>query len=429
MKTTPTYVILGANLAGGRTAETLRAEGFEGRVVLLGAEPDRPYERPPLSKQYLRGEWPRDKVFLQPADYYDQQRIELRLGLRARQVDPSEKRVTLDTGEQIPYDKLLIATGAAPRRLHVPGADLKGVEYLRALADADVLGPTLQHRPRVLIVGAGFIGSEVAASARLLGCQVTVLEAAAVPLLHALGEQMGAVYAGFHRDHGVDLRLGEGIAAFGGAGRLEEAVTTSGARIPCDLAIVGIGVAPVVDFLEGSGLAVNNGITTDELCRASQPDIFAAGDVANWWHPILRERLRVEHFDHADNQGKAAARSMLGRGEPYAPTLYFWSDQYDLSLEYAGHAARWDQVVVRGRPEQHAFSAFYLLDGKILACLSVNRSAELATAQELIAAGRPVDPRQLADEGQELARLVRLEGVEGAGSDRRVVQVVPKDRR
>ncbi|HVC79027.1 MAG TPA: FAD-dependent oxidoreductase [Chloroflexota bacterium] len=405
MEASSTYVIVGASLAGGRAAETLRAEGFAGHILLVGAEPDRPYERPPLSKQYLRREWSRDKVFLHPAEYYDQQHIELRLGQRVQRVATSEKRVALATGTPIAYDKLLIATGASPRRLHVPGGNLEGVEYLRTLRDADTLGATLKHTPRVLIVGASFIGSEVAASARMLGCQVTMLEAAAVPLLHALGERMGAVYAGFHRDHGVDLRLGEGIAAFRGAGRLEEAVTTSGAHIPCDLAIVGIGVAPVVDFLEGSGLAVNNGITTDELCRASQPDVFAAGDVANWWHPGLRERLRVEHFDHADNQGKAAARSMLGRGEPYAPTLYFWSDQYDLSLEYAGHATRWDQIVLRGNPDQRSFCAFYLQEGHIKACLSVNRSADLAKAQGLIAGGRAVEARQLADEGTDLAQL------------------------
>ena len=405
MEASSTYVIVGASLAGGRAAETLRAEGFAGHILLVGAEPDRPYERPPLSKQYLRREWSRDKVFLHPAEYYDQQHIELRLGQRVQRVATSEKRVALATGTPIAYDKLLIATGASPRRLHVPGGNLEGVEYLRTLRDADTLGATLKHTPRVLIVGASFIGSEVAASARMLGCQVTMLEAAAVPLLHALGERMGAVYAGFHRDHGVDLRLGEGIAAFRGAGRLEEAVTTSGAHIPCDLAIVGIGVAPVVDFLEGSGLAVNNGITTDELCRTGLPDIFAAGDVANWWHPMLRERLRVEHFDHADNQGKAAARSMLGRGEPYAPTLYFWSDQYDLSLEYAGHATHWDQIVLRGNPDQRSFCAFYLQEGHIKACLSVNRSADLAKAQGLIAGGRAVEARQLADEGMDLAQL------------------------
>jgi 3-phenylpropionate/trans-cinnamate dioxygenase ferredoxin reductase subunit len=411
METSSTFVIVGASLAGGRAAETLRSEGFAGHILLLGAEPDRPYERPPLSKQYLRHEWSRDKVFLHPAEYYDQQHIELRLGQRVQRVAASEKRVALDTGTHIAYDKLLIATGVSPRRLLVPGGNLEGVEYLHTLRDADTLATTLKHAPRVVMVGAGFIGSEVAASARMLGCQVTMLEATPVPLLHALGEQMGAVYAGFHRDHGVDLRLGEGIAAFRGVGRLEEAVTTSGAHIPCDLAIVGIGVAPVVDFVEGSGLALNNGIITDELCRTSVSDIFAAGDVANWWHPMLRERMRVEHFDNADNQGKAAARSMLGRGEPYAPTLYFWSDQYDLSLEYAGHATRWDQIILRGNPDQRSFSAFYLQEGRIKACLSVNRSADLASARGLIAGGGAVEPRQLADESVDLAQLGQLVGM------------------
>lgn len=406
MGSAPTYVVVGANLAGGRAAETLRAEGFDGRVILIGEEVDRPYERPPLSKEYLRGEWPREKVFLRAPEYYEQQNIELRLGRRARHLDVSQKVVELETGERVRYDKLLLATGTRPRPLDVPGAGLEGVVYLRTLHDADALGEALRRQPRVLVVGAGFIGAEVAASARALGCRVTMLEITPVPLQRALGEHMGAVYAAFHLDQGVDLRVSASIAELRGAVRLEEAVTAAGDVIPCDLAVVGVGVVPVVDFLAGTGIAVSNGIDVDELCRANVPDIFAAGDVANWWHPTWQERLRVEHFDNAQNQGVAAAKSMLGTGQPYAPVPFFWSDQYDLKLQYAGHAGHWDEIVVRGRTAERSFSAFYLRDGRIRACLAVNRPKDVMAARRLIQADANVDTHQLADEDVNLRQLI-----------------------
>jgi len=405
MKGSPRYVILGASLAGGTAATTLRKEGFDGGIVLVGAEPDRPYERPPLSKEYLRRESPRDDVFLNSPEYYREQEIELRLGQRAVRLDAAAKRVVLDSGDEVPYDKLLISTGTLPRDLQAPGVGLDGVFYLRTLRQSDALGEALLKRPRVLVIGAGFIGSEVAASARSLGCEVTMLEVAPVPLIRALGEQLGAVYADFHREQGVDVRTGVGIAEFRGAGRLEAAVTTSGDTIPCDVAVIGVGVAPATAFLEGSGVALENGVLTDELCRASMPDVFAAGDVANWWHPTWQERLRLEHYDNAVNQGTAAAKSMLGEGEPYAPIPYFWSDQYDLNLQYRGHASRWDEIVLRGEPAEHSFSAFYLLGGRLRACLSVNRFQDQEAAERLIAAGTPVDGRRLADETVDVGQL------------------------
>jgi 3-phenylpropionate/trans-cinnamate dioxygenase ferredoxin reductase subunit len=402
MKESPRYVILGANLAGGTAAETLRKEGFDGRIVLVGAEPDGPYERPPLSKEYLRHESPRDDVFLNPLEYYREQDIELRRGQKAVRLNAAGKSVVLESGDEVPYDRLLITTGTTPRKLRVPGADRESIFYLRTLRDSDALGEALQKRPRVLVIGAGFIGSEVAASARSLGCEVTMLEVAPVPLVRALGEQLGAVYADFHREQGVEVRTNTGIAEFRGSGRLEAAVTTSGDTIPCDVAVIGVGVAPATAFLEGSGVALENGVLTDELCRANVPDIFAAGDVANWWHPTWQERLRLEHYDNAVNQGTAAAKSMLGKGEPYAPIPYFWSDQYDLNLQYLGYASRWDEIVLRGSQAEHSFSAFYLLDGRVRACLSVNRFPDQAAARRLISAGSPVDGRRLADETVEI---------------------------
>jgi 3-phenylpropionate/trans-cinnamate dioxygenase ferredoxin reductase subunit len=402
----PVYVIVGANLAGGRAAETLRDEGFAGRVVLIGAEPDRPYERPPLSKEFLRGDLPEEKVYLRPATYYDEQRIELRLGVRALRLRPDEPVVELSDGEALRYDRLLIATGATPRRLRVPGADLPGVHYLRTLRDAREIGDLLRRRPRLVVVGAGFIGAEVAATARTLGCDVTLLELLPVPLGKALGEEVGRVYAALHTSHGVDLRTNEEVAAFRGAGRVEEVVTASGAALPCDLAIVGVGVVPEVGWLDGAGIAVENGVVVDELCATSRPGVYAAGDVANWPHPLFGERLRVEHYDNAQEQGAAAARSMLSRGTPYGPVPFFWSDQYDVTLQYVGHAGPGDQVVFRGDPHADTWVAYYLRHGRLRAALGFNRARDVALARRLIAAQVEVTPQQLRDEQLDLRRLL-----------------------
>ncbi len=400
-----TIIIVGASLTGGRAAETLRQEGFAGRIVLIGAEPERPYERPPLSKDVLRGEAPAEKVYLRPSSYYDEQGIELRLGIRAAALHPKEHAVELANGERLAYDRLLIATGASPRRLAIPGADLAGVHYLRTLGDALALRAELAGAQRVAVIGAGFIGAEVAASCRMLGREVTVLEVLSVPLQRALGDRVGEIYAAIHRDHGVDLRLGEGVAAIRGAGRAEEVVTASGQRIPCDLVVIGVGVHPEVGWLEGSGLAVQNGVVVDELCRTSIPDVYAAGDVANWWHPVLGERLRVEHWDNAQNQGIAAAKSMLGKGEPYAPVPYFWSDQYDLTLQYVGHASGSDEIVFRGPVEPTRLLAFYLRDGRLRACLGINRLREVSAVRRLLRSGIPVSREQLEDETVDLRKL------------------------
>jgi 3-phenylpropionate/trans-cinnamate dioxygenase ferredoxin reductase subunit len=401
-----TYLIVGASLAGGRAAEALRQAGFDGRIVLAGDEPDRPYQRPPLSKAFLRGEHSEEKLYLRPPDYYEQQRIELRLGARATRLDPTARVVELDSGERLGFDRLLIATGATLRRLDTPGADLTGVYYLRTVRDAERIRAKLVPGRKVVIVGAGFIGTEVAASCRQRGLEVTVLVGAPVPLQRALGEEIGRLYADFHREQGVDLRTGESVQAFRGTSRVEEVVTSSGKTIGCDFAVVGVGVVPATGWLAGSGLTLENGVVVDEYCETNIPGIFAAGDVASWWHPGLRERLRVEHFDNAQNQGVAAAQNMLGKRIPYGPVLFFWSDQYDLRLQYVGHASRWDRIVLRGNARSRSFTAFYLLGSQLRAALGVNRVKDVTAARRLIQAGAPVTAEQLADEQVDLKSLL-----------------------
>lgn len=398
-------VVAGAGMAGCYAADTLRKEGFDGEITLVGAEPHLPYDRPPLSKEFLRGEKPAEKLLFHPASHYDELRIDCRLGTRLRALRARAGEVETEGGETLPFDKLLIATGGEVRRVPVPGADLPGVHYLRTLDDSSRIGAELARRPRVVVVGAGFIGAEVAASARQLGCDVAVIELEAVPLLRVLGPRVGSIYADIHRDHGVDLRLGDGLAGFRGSRRVEEVVTASGAAIPCDLAVVGVGIRPSVGWLEGSGIELANGVLTDEYCATSAPSVYAAGDLANWFHPRMGERLRVEHWDNAMHQGVAAATSMLGHGEPYAPVPYFWSDQYDLNLQYVGHAAAWDEVVLRGDVPGRSFSAFYLRDGRIAAALVVNRFKDLRPSRRLIEAMAPVDPAQLADPDVDLRKL------------------------
>jgi len=406
-----TVVIVGGNVAGGRAAETLRQQGFDGRIVLVGAEPERPYERPPLSKEYLLGQVAEEKLYLRPPAYYDEQGIELWLGAPVTRLaphgGPRSRHVELADGRRLPYDKLLIATGAAPRQLAVPGADLPGILYLRTLRDARELRRGMSAVSRVCVVGAGFIGAEVAASCRGAGRDVVMLEMESWPLERALGREVGRICAAIHRAHGVDLRTGERVVGFRGHGRVEQAVTASGHAVDCDLVVVGVGVVPECGWLEGSGVALRNGVLVDEMCATNVPGVYAAGDVANWWHPTLGTRLRVEHFDNAQNQGVAAAKSMLGVGQPYAPVAFFWSDQYDLKLQYVGHTSGQDDVVLRGSIEAASWSAFYVRDGCLVAALAANRFKDVAAARQLIARRTPVEPRRLADERTDLRALAK----------------------
>lgn len=403
-----TFVIVGAGLAGHSAAMTLRLTGFDGRLLLIGDEPERPYERPPLSKAFLQGNKPRDDLFFQSDGDYERQEIELLLCRRVTALDAREHRLTLDDGEAVQFDKLLMATGASPIRLPLPGFDLPGVHYLRTVEDSETIGDALRDgNHRVLIVGAGFIGSEVAASARILGNEVTLLDLLPAPMAGALGEEIGNLFAEIHRRHDVDLRMESRVIELRGSSRVEEAVLQSGERIPCDVVAVGVGVRPSDQLAREAGLAVDNGIVVDEFCQSSSPSIFAAGDVANWPHPDIDERLRVEHYDNAAMQGAAAARSMLGERNVYAPLPYVWSDQYDVNLQYVGFPTEWHQVVVRGDLEAPEATIFFMRDEHVHAAATINRPRELRSARRLCEARAVVDPAILADPDTDLRALSR----------------------
>jgi 3-phenylpropionate/trans-cinnamate dioxygenase ferredoxin reductase component len=392
-----THVIVGAGLAGAKAAETLRENGFDGRVVLIGAEPDRPYERPPLSKDYLRGEAEREAAYVHPADYYGEHDIELRLETVVDALDLGARELVLDGGERLAFTKLLLATGAEPRRL--PGAE--GVHYLRDFRDSDTLRAVLDQGGRMAVIGGGWIGSEVAASARQKGLEVTLIEQAAAPLEGVLGRELGDIYAAIHRDHGVAVLTGATVEAI----EAERVVLAGGRAVECDHIVVGIGVAPRTALAEAAGLQVDNGIVVDERLATSADGVFAAGDVANAAHPLFGTRLRVEHWHNALEQGPAAGRSMLGSREPYDRIPYFFSDQYDVGMEYAGHATEWDEVVFRGDVDAREFIAFWVKDGRVLAGMNVNVWDVTDDIQALIRGGAPVDPARLRDPDVELAAL------------------------
>lgn len=393
-----TLVIVGASLAGAKAAETLRAEGFDGRLVLVGSEPDRPYERPGLSKGFLQGTTERDKLFVHDEGFYAEHDIELRTRTTVRAIDPAASEVVLDGGERLRYHRLLLATGAEPRRLTVPGAELDGVLYLRDVRDAEEIRRRMERASRAVVVGAGWIGSEVAASLRGAGLEVTVVEPARVPLERVLGPELGGFYADVHRDHGVDLRLGTGLAAIEGRVEAERIVTTAGDRVECDFVVAGIGVEPRTELAASAGLALGRrGVLVDAFGRTSDPAIFAAGDVVDAEHPLYDEPLHVEHWANALNQGPAVARTMLGKGEPYARLPYFYSDQYDVGMEYSGHATAWDRVVFRGDPASREFIAFWLAGNRVLAGMNVNVWDVTAPIQQLIRDRVPVDADRLCD--------------------------------
>jgi 3-phenylpropionate/trans-cinnamate dioxygenase ferredoxin reductase subunit len=392
------YVIVGGGLAAGKAAETLRAEGFDGPVVLVAAEPERPYERPPLSKGYLLGKEERDVVYVHDPGWYDEHDVDLRTGTRAVRLDPGAHRLELQTGESLEYGRLLLATGAHPRHLRVPGADLAGVHYLRTAANAERLREALAGGGRrVVVVGAGWIGLEVAAAARGYGNDVTVLEPLSTPLHRVLGPEMGEVFARLHRDHGVDLRTGTGVQEFAGDGSVDSVVVGDGERLPADVVVVGVGVVPTTELAADAGLEVDDGIVTDEALRTSAPDVFAAGDVARAFHPMYGRGVRVEHWANALNQGPAAARSMLGQDVSYDRVPYFFSDQYDLGMEYSGLAGPQASVVTRGDPDGGAFIAFWLEDDRVRAGMNVNVWDVTDAIQALVRADRPVDVARLTD--------------------------------
>jgi len=400
-------VIVGSGLAGAKAAETLREEGYEGRLVLVGDEPERPYERPPLSKDYLRGEAARESVHVHEASFYDERAIELRTGTPVTGIDIAGRSVTLGGRETLSWDRLLLAIGAEPRRLAVPGADLDGVLYLRDLADSDRLRAALAAGGRLVVVGAGWIGSEVAASARQLGLDVTLLERLVVPLENVLGTTVGGFYANLHLEHGVDLRCGVELEAIEGVGRVERVRLADGSTISCSTVVVGVGVAPRTALAEAGGLAVENGVLVDATLRASAPGVYAAGDIANAIHPFYGRRIRVEHWANALNQGPVAARNMLDGEEPYDRIPYFFSDQYDVGMEYVGYATDWDEVVFRGDPAAGEFIAFWLKDGRLAAGMNANVWDVNESIQALIRSRAPIDVALLEDPDVSLESLLQ----------------------
>ena len=397
-----TFVIVGAGLAGAKAAETLRAEGFTGRVVLLGAEPDRPYERPPLSKGLLLGDAGRDSVFVHAADWYAAHDVDLRTATTVTAVDRSGRSVRLASGETLGYDRLLLATGAVPRALPVPGAGR--ALTLRTLADSRRIADAARPGARIVVIGAGWIGLEVAAAARTRGAAVTVVEAGPVPLQRVLGDRIGGVFADLHRAHGVTFRFGARIERVTGDGVVLAPGEGDGETLPADAVVAGVGVTPDVALAEAAGLRTGDGVLVDDRLRTSDPDIFAAGDIARVEHPLFKTGVRVEHWATALNTGPAAARAMLGRDVSYDDLPYFFTDQYDLGMEYSGwippDAA--PEVVVRGDPAAREFLAFWLVGRRLVAGMSVNVGDVTETIQRLVRAGwqgSTVDPARLADGG------------------------------
>ncbi|MEW2572644.1 FAD-dependent oxidoreductase [Streptomyces sp. NPDC047070] len=370
-----TFVIVGGGLAAGKTAEELRRAGHQGPVLVIGDESERPYIRPPLSKGYLLGKEERDSIHVHPEGWYRDNGVDLLLGTTVTSVDVRSKEVALSDGQRVRYAKLLLATGSSPRRLSVPGADFGNVLYLRRVGDSERLKAAFTPGARIVVIGGGWIGLETAAAARMAGAHVTVLEHSELPLLKVLGREAAEVFAALHRDHGVELYPRAVIERITGSGSLADGVLLAdGRQLPADAVVVGVGITPNVGLAEAAGLEVNNGIVTDARLRTSDPDVFAAGDVANAFHPRLGRHLRVEHWANALHQPRTAALSMLGKNAVHDRLPYFYTDQYDLGMEYTGYTepGGYDRVVFRGEPDERRFIAFWMSGSRVLAGMSVN---------------------------------------------------------
>lgn len=403
-------VILGGGLAGGRAARMLRDQGYGGEITVVAAEPHYPYQRPPLSKGVLQGSEETESVFLKPDGWYAEQNISVRTGVAATRIDTAAHRVTLADGSELDYDKLLIATGSRARALPIQGHDLNGVYTLRTLDDMEALKAQLgKGGKKLVLIGSGWIGMEVAASARTLGNDVTILERDPVPLTAALGEQLGAEFKKMHEEHGVVFRMNANVEGIeGSADGGVTGVRVDGETVPADLVLVGVGAIPNTELASDAGLEVENGILADASLRTSDADVFAAGDVASVMHPEVDTRIRSEHWSNAINQGKAAAQAMLGEEVSYSEIPYFYSDQYDLGMELSGypHLMRGAQIVIRGSLDDRKYIAFWLNDGKVVAGMNVNVWDVNETVQQLIRSGRKVDVSRLTDTSVDLAELV-----------------------
>jgi 3-phenylpropionate/trans-cinnamate dioxygenase ferredoxin reductase subunit len=418
MTTTPrTLAIVGASLAGAKAAEAARDAGYAGRVVLIGDESSAPYERPPLSKSVLRGDAVVDTARVHDDGFYAEHGIEL-INSRVTALDDVSRRLQLDDGAVIPFDTAILATGAAPRSLDMPGADLAHVHYLRTIDDAVRLGHAIRKATRVAVIGAGWIGSEVAASARQMGSDVVLIDSGHVPLRRVLGDRIGEVFRQLHADHGVDLRLGVGVSELRGAEAVEEVVLADGRIEPADVVVAGVGVIPRVELAaESFGFRVDNGIVVDQYMETNVAGIYAAGDVANAWHPHYRRYVRVEHWANALNQGLVAGRNAAGQHDPYSRLPYFFSDQYDLGMEYVGYAQADDELVVRGDLAEREFVAFWHRHGIVTAAMHVNTWDVVEDLRAVIEAGVTIDPARLRDPnvtlGELLAPTARVAQVDG----------------
>lgn len=409
MTTTPSFIIVGGGLAGAIAAQTLREEGFDGRITLLGEEPHRPYERPPLSKDYLQGNSDRESIFVHPEPWYLEHAVELCPGVTVTSLDPSSRTVTTATGARLGYDKLLLATGSTPRRLSLPGCDLDGVQCLRSLEDSDHIKTRFARAQRVAIIGAGWIGLETAAAARHATLDVTLLESAEMPLLRVLGPEAAPIFADLHREHGVDLRCQVAVAELTGSNGSVNGVTlTDGSRIGADMVLVGVGITPNTGLAAAAGLDVANGIIVDEHLHTSDPKIYAAGDVANAYNPRLGRHHRVEHWANARRQGATAAKAMLGLDAVDARPSYFFSDQYDLGMEYTGDIgpSGYDQVVFRRHSDSGQVIVFWLNEQRILAGMNINIWDVAGDIERLIQSPRPIDTDDLTNPDIPLASLI-----------------------
>ena len=402
------FVIVGASLAGASAAEALRENGFSGSITLVGEESHRPYERPPLSKGYLLGKEPAERAYVHGESFYAEHDIELRLATRVTAIDRAAKEVSLGGGDRIGYDKLLLTTGSSVVRLKIPGAGLSGVHYLRSLDDSERLKQALESGGQVAIVGGGWIGLEVAAAARQHGASVVLVEPQPAPLYAVLGQELGEFYAQVHRDHGVDVRLGVDVTEFNGSDAVTGISLTDGAEVVADSVVVGVGIRPNVELAADAGLLVDDGVVVDEYLRTTDPDIYAAGDVANAHNPQYGRHLRVQHWANAKDQGAAAARNMLGLDEPFAKVPYFFSDQYDVGMEYSGlhRPGEYDDVVYRGDPASHEFCVFWLKAASVIAGMNVNVWDVHSDLRAIIKSGKPIDRDRLADPSTSLADLV-----------------------
>ena len=401
------FVIIGASQAGGWIAKTLRAEGFEGRVVLVGEEKYLPYERPPLSKAALLGEAALDSTYFWPTETYEELTIETMLGVRATAIDRAAKQATLDNGDTLAYDRLAITTGTRPRELPIDGADLAGVHYLRTMDDTLAIQADAKSGSTALIVGGGWIGLEVAATLGKLGCKSVVVEFADRLCGRAVTPDISAWMLDFHKGHGIDVRLKTGVERFEGDGALQRAILSDGDTIDCTLAVVGIGVLPNVEIAAEAGLDVDNGIMVDDQCRTSDPNIFSAGDVTNHPNDLLDKRIRLESWENAQNQGIAAAKSMLDAGESYSELPWFWSDQHDANIQMIGLPENWDEVATRGNPGDNEFMTVYLKDHKIIGAIAVNNPRDLRFAKRLMQAGKPVSASDIVDTGIKMQALLK----------------------